>query len=317
VANHRLSTLELRRRQPRGRAGSLVIATVSAAALLPLAGLAPLGAVAVPQVAGGADASNLQFEVVSVKPNRSGAAEVRWTFASGRFTAVNVTLKALISSAYGTAQQPLADFQISGGPPWLDSARFDVLAQVPGGAGGDAGTTMTASTLGMLRGLLEQRFRLRTHVESREQPIYALVVSDRNGRLGPRLRRRTVDCAAVAAGAATGEPCGGQILPGRVSSRGASVPQLVSGLARLMPNVGRLVVDRTGLTGTFDVDLSWTPDQLPPAGGSAMPTPTPPIDPNGPSLFTALQEQLGLKLESTRGPVPVLVIDSVAAPTAD
>ncbi len=176
---------------------------------------------------------------------------------------------------------------------------------------------MTASTLGMLRGLLEERFQLRTHFESREQPIYALVLSDENGELGPQLRRRTVECAAIAAGTATGEPCGGQIVPGRVFSRGVSIPQLVSGLARLMPNVGRLVVDRTGLTGTYDLDLTWTPDQLPSADRNTMPMPTAPIDPNGPSLFTALQEQLGLKLESARGPVPVLMIDSVDLPTAD
>jgi uncharacterized protein (TIGR03435 family) len=83
-----------------------------------------------------------------------------------------------------------------------------------------------------------------------------------------------------------------------------------------MPNVGRLVVDRTGLTGTYDLDLTWTPDQ-PPSERNAIPMPTAPIDPNGPSLFTALQEQLGLKLESARGPVPVLMIDSVDLPTAD
>lgn len=293
-----------------------IVAALATAVLL-LAGIAPLRAVTVPQVAGGIDASSLMFEVASVKPNRSGATEVRWTFENGRFTAVNVTLKALVSSAFGSPQQPLPDFQIAGGPSWLDSARFDVLAQVRAAPGADNRTTMTASTLRMLRSLLEARFQLRTHVESREQPIYALVLSDKNGALGPQLRRRTVDCAAIAAGTAAGEPCGGQIVPGRVSSRGASISQLVSGLARLMPNVGRLVVDRTGLTGTYDLDLTWTPDQLPSADRNAMPMPAAPIDPNGPSLFTALQEQLGLKLESARGPVPVLMIDSVNPLTAD
>ncbi len=304
-------------RQPRGRAGSLWIATVSAVALFVLAMVAPLRAVPVAQVAGGLDASSLMFDVASVKPNRSDATEIRWTFASGRFTAVNVTLKALISSAYGSPQQPLPDFQISGGPSWLNSARFDVLAQVPADAVAENRTTMSASTLRMLKGLLEVRFQLRTHFESREQAIYALVLSDKTGKPGPQLRRRTVDCAAIAAGTATGEPCGGQVFPGRVSSRGVSMTQLVSGLARLMPNVGRLVVDRTGLTGTYDMDLTWTPDQLPPADRNPMPMPTVPFDPNGPSLFTALREQLGLKLESARGLVPVLMIDSVDLPTAD
>ena len=88
--------------------------------------------------------------------------------------------------------------------------------------------------------------------------------------------------------------------------------QMMSSLARLMPNVGRPVVDRTGLSGAFDIDLTWTPDQQP---INTMPNmPMPPIDPNGPSLFTALQEQLGLKLEAQRGPVDVLVVESVERP---
>jgi uncharacterized protein (TIGR03435 family) len=297
------------------RGGSRGLAALSTAVFLLLAGTAPLRGGVGPQDTGGADAGRLVFEAASVKSNRSGATDIRWTFVNGRFTAVNVTLKALVSSAFGSPQQPLADFQIAGGPPWLDSARFDVLAQVPEATTGDNRTTMTASTLGMLRSLLAARFRLRTHVESREQPIYALVVRDKDGALGPQLRRRTVDCAAIAAGTATGEPCGGQIVPGRVSARGVSIPQLVSGLARLMPDVGRLVVDRTGLTGTYDMDLTWTSDQLPSADRDATPMPAAPIDPDGPSLFTALQEQLGLKLESARGPVDVVVIDSVQPPS--
>jgi uncharacterized protein (TIGR03435 family) len=176
---------------------------------------------------------------------------------------------------------------------------------------------------GRLRALLEQRFYLKAYFESRDQPIYALVRANGNRTLGQRLRPRTVDCAAVAAGVATGERCGGQIFPGNVSARGITMTQFVSGLARLMPNVDRNVLDRTGLTGTFDLDLTWTPDQsLMDSSAAGMPMPgmpagvqVPPVD--GPSLFTALQEQLGLRLESTSGPVQVLIIDDVARPNED
>jgi uncharacterized protein (TIGR03435 family) len=256
-----------------------------------------------------------RFEVASIKPNQSGTSTIRWTFEGGRFTAVNVTLKALVSSAYAPPQQPLADFQIAGGPRWLDSARFDVTAVAPPDAGRGSGIP-SAAALGMLRTLLEERFQLRTHFEARERAMYALVLNE-EGRLGPRLRQRTADCAAVASGAVKGDPCGGRIFPGNVSARGASMGQFVSGLARLMPDVGRLVVDRTGLTGTYDVDLTWTPDALPTVDPSAGPMPIPPVDPNGPSLVTALREQLGLKLESVRGSVQVLVIDSASEPTPD
>ncbi|HEU4692888.1 MAG TPA: TIGR03435 family protein [Vicinamibacterales bacterium] len=256
-----------------------------------------------------------RFEAASIKPNQTGTSTIRWTFENGRFTAVNVTLKALVSSAYGSPQQPLADFQMAGGPRWLDSARFDVTAVAPPDARRGGGV-LSAAALGMLRTLLEERFQLRAHFEAREQAIYALVLNE-EGRVGPRLRQRTADCAAVASGAVKGEPCGGQIFPGSVSARGTSMAQLVSGLARLMPNVGRLVVDRTGLTGTYDVDLTWTPDQVPAVDPSPGPMPIPPVDPNGPSLFTALREQLGLKLESARGSVQVLIIDNAAELTPD
>jgi uncharacterized protein (TIGR03435 family) len=256
-----------------------------------------------------------RFEVASIKPNQSDASTIRWTFENGRFTAVNVTLKALVSSAYGSPQQPLADFQIAGGPRWLDSSRFDIAAVAPPDASRGSGVS-PAAAVGMLRTLLEERFQLRAHFEAREQAIYALVLNE-EGRLGPRLRQRTADCAAVASGAVKGDPCGGQIFPGNISARGTSMTQLVSGLARLMPNVGRMVVDRTGLTGTYDMDLTWTPDQLPTVDPSAGPMPIPRVDPSGPSLFTALREQLGLKLESARGSVQVLIIDSAGEPTPD
>jgi uncharacterized protein (TIGR03435 family) len=247
-------------------------------------------------------AQSPRFDVVSIKLHTTGPETVRWTFENGRFTSTNVTLQMLVSTAYGPPQQPLPDFLITGAPGWSTTDRFDVN-----------GTTMSDAALPvLLRDLLETRFSLKSHFATREMPIYALVLARRDGMLGPNLRRVERDCAAIAAGRVAGEPCGGQIHPGQVSARGVTMTQIVSGLARLMPGVERPVRDRTGLSGSFDMDLTWTPDR--PVVGPTPDTPIAPIDPNSPSLFTALQEQLGLKLEPQRGQVDVLVIDSVSMP---
>lgn len=281
-----------------------------------------LAAAVVPAVSAAPQAMHGAFEVASVRSNRGSATSVEWRWQNGRLTAINVTLKMLMSTAYGSPQQPLRDRLIIGGPRWIDSERYDVVAVEPSANPGGASTP---EGLGRLRVLLEQRFHLRTHFERRNQPIYALVRANGNGTLGPGLRPRTVNCAVVAAGVAASERCGGQILPGHVSARGITMTQFISGLARLMPNVDRNVVDRTGLTGTFDLDLTWTPDQsLTNAGAAGMPMPgmpagvqAPAVDPNGPSVFTALREQLGLRLESTSGPVQVLIIDRVDRPNEE
>jgi uncharacterized protein (TIGR03435 family) len=110
-----------------------------------------------------------------------------------------------------------------------------------------------------------------------------------------------------------------RMTPGNISGGGMTMAQLASALGR-MPAVNRIVQDRTGLTGGFDFDLTWTPDQmpqLPPGGLPPGAPPLPPIDPNGPSLFAAVQEQLGLKLESTRGAVEVVVVDRAEQPVED
>ena len=111
--------------------------------------------------------------------------------------------------------------------------------------------------------------------------------------------------------------CGMRIGPGTLSGGGFPITEFSRTLSQF---VQRIVIDRSGLTGTFDIDLTWTPDQMPQGAGGAPPPgapPLPPIDPNGPSIFTAVQEQLGLKLDADRGPVEVLVIDRVDRPTPD
>ena len=267
------------------------------------------------------------FEVASVKPNKSGDGRINIGFRpGGQFTATNTPLRLLIRNAY-----LIQDVQLVGGPDWVGSNRFDIIAKaegdVPLAPPGTAGPMQL-----MLRALLAERFKLAVHNETRELPIYALVVARSDGKLGEKVRPATVDCAAIFAAARArggqpppppnpGErmPCGSRIGPGVLNAGSFSLSQLSVTLSQI---VNRTVVDRTGLTGNFDFDLLWTPDQLPqraPGTPADQPLRTngAEIDPNGPSIFTALQEQLGLKLESQRGPVEVLVIDRVEQPTAD
>ena len=174
--------------------------------------------------------------------------------------------------------------------------------------------------LRMLRDLLEDRFRLVTHFEKRQVSSYALVLARRDGILGPHMQRRSVPCTPATPYdpkqpavplLSEHQTCGGRVSPGAVTARGATMANLVSAIARFMPGIDRVVIDRTRLTGTFDIDLTWNPDT--PLGGEAFSVPT--VNPNASSLVTALQEQLGLKLESTKSSVDVLVIDRAEHPT--
>ena len=275
-----------------------------------------------PWVAAQTPSAAPRFEVASIKLNKSGPGPMRIGLQpGGRFTATNVPVRDLISLAYGQPQ-PLANFQIIGGPGWITSDRFDVAAKgegdVPLGPGGAPAISL------MLRGLLADRFKLVAHEETRDQPIYALRLDRADGKLGPNLHPATVDCAALRGANRGGPPpgppppgqappCGIMMGPGRIMSGGMPMENLATTLARL---VSRVVVDRTGLTGGYEATLEFTPDQsqLPP-GGLPPGVPAPPVD--GPSLFTALKEQLGLKLDSDRAPVRVLVIDSIEQPTPD
>jgi uncharacterized protein (TIGR03435 family) len=281
---------------------------------------------AVPQAA----AANPEFEVASIKINKSGDGRVMvQNQPGGRFTATNVTLRMLIRQAY-----QLQDFQISGGPSWLNDDHFDVVAKADpsalgGGTGGpafgapDSGPTPTQL---MIRALLADRFKLTVHHDNKELPVYALVVARSDGKLGSALKKSDVDCAAMIAAArgrgrgpmappAPGErmPCGFRVGMGTMTAGGATLAQLATSLSMF---VGRVVVDKTGITGGYDFDLTWTPDQMPqrPPGAPDPVFNGVAIDPNGPSIFTAVQEQLGLKLDSQKGPVAVLVIDRAEHP---
>ena len=261
------------------------------------------------------------FEVASVKKNTSGDSRANMrTQPGGRLVVTNARLKGVIAEAFGMAVPPsLIPARILG-PDWIDSERYDIVAK--------ASTEFQVSPDGpsrelllMIRSLLEERFKLVAHRETREMPIYQLVVARADGRLGPGLHKSDVDCDAIAAALRAGTlpprqpneppPCRLMGGPARTIAGGATMQQLA---ANLSVRQERLVFDKTGLTGRFAFNLAWTPDQLP---TDAPPPGIPPIDPNGPSLFTALQEQLGLKLEPAKAAVEVLVIDRVEHATED
>ncbi len=271
------------------------------------------------------------FEVASVKPNKSGEPRVMLRAEpGGRFTATNVTLRVLIRNAYGITE----DSRIVDAPGWIGVERFDVVAKAPADVPPMLpGQAATGPMNLMLQSLLEDRFQLRAHRESRELPTYVLVFSTSDRKRGPRLMPTAVDCAAILAKLypATGPapppppfvpgqppPCGSTGGPGQILAQGMTMTQLASNLSS---RVNRVVVDKTGLTGNFDLNLEWTPDQFQGAGPLGALPGAPPrgtgADTQGPSIYTALQEQLGLKLESAREAVDVLVIDRVEPPTPD
>ncbi len=282
------------------------------------------------QSAPGATQPPPQFEVASIKPNKSGDGRVMLSVQpGGRFTATNVTLRMMIRNAY-----QLQEFQITGGPSWISDDRFDIVAKAE--TGDTMGDPFRAEQNGqpsrgqlMIRALLAERFKLVVHNEDKEMPIYALVLARSDGRLGPQLKQSEVDCVALMAAGrgrgrgpmppppgppAAGAPpqCGIRIGPGNMAVGGSPITQVANSLSMF---AGRIVIDKTGLAGNYDFTLMWTPDQVANRPPGAPGPDAPPVDPNGPSLFTAVQEQLGLKLDSQRGPVAMLVIDRAERPT--
>ena len=258
--------------------------------------------------------ANPSFEVASVKPSISKEPGARFAVRGGRLVMTNVPAGAVILEAYGLQDY----FQLVGAPDWINVDLFDIEAKAP------PDIPITSASLGaatsplrpMLRSLLAERFKLVAHVEQRQVSMYALIKARPDGKLGPSLSSTQTDCAALrAAGQAPATTPGERPKCGLVGSVGSltagaiSIAQLVTLV--IAPRVGRPVVDRTQLTGYYDMTLTFRPEDLPPAGQSQ----TPPAAANTPTLTTALEEQLGLKLESTRGISEVLVIDHIERPS--
>ena len=257
------------------------------------------------------DADVPAFEAASIKESHGVST---MPLAPDRFTRPNITLSLILVYAY-----QMSEFQIQGGPDWVRTRRFEIDAK--------AARIVSADQMRlMVRRLLAERFDLKTHLETRDLPRYALVLARSDRRLGPRLKQSAVDCPAIVAARGPnykmpvgppqpGDPpsCGLRVRLGGGSQTMTAEGQPMSAIAKLLqPQAGRVVIDKTGLTGTWDLELETEP-QIP--VGSGIPAHAFGKPREGLSLSTALPEQLGLKLESERGPVDVLVIDSVDLPT--
>jgi uncharacterized protein (TIGR03435 family) len=225
------------------------------------------------------------FEVASIKPNKGDSTNISSAATGDRFTSTNVTPLMLIAKAYRVKTE-----RISGGPGWVASERYDVEAK---GAGANR-----PDQLGLiLQSLLADRFGLVVHRAIKEVPVYALVV----GRSGAKLHE--VEAATTEGGSGVRAS-----ITGHLAGKKASMSDLAGTLTSLL---GQPVMDQTGIKGAFDFELHWTPDESQPR----LPEGAPPPETSGPSIFTAVQEQLGLRLQSSKGPTEVIIIDSIMKPS--
>lgn len=257
----------------------------------------------------------LAFEIASVKPNKAGPTSLqRAGLSSGeRVTMINVPMLTLLQIAYPGMTTIVGAPKWVGSPggPNFDADRFDVNAKA------DSQASVDQLRL-MLRTLLADRFKLAVHIESRPTDVYALRLARADGRLGSGLRPAAVDCRALVAAAAQTDPKPNKHPCGTVGTdlppwhvRGVPIGQLTIFRAQL----GRPIVDKTGLTGAFDIDFNWAPPWA--LTGAFDRSRFPTVDPTAPDLFTAMQEQLGLKLVSEKDDQSALVIDHVEPPTPD
>jgi uncharacterized protein (TIGR03435 family) len=280
--------------------GELAMSVRAICALAIAAAVLDFGSPAGTAQSASAPAKPSEFEVASVKLHTSSDQRMMMVAQpGGRFVAANVPLRLVIRTAF-----QLQDDQIVGGPEWLATDRFDIEARAAGMSGAP-----TAELLTMLQSLLTERFKLTTHREMRELPVFVLERARRDGSLGKGLR--LTSCPDVADDLSKPQPCANiSNGVGTLTLRGAPFDQFTPYLA---PFLNRVVINRTGLDGRYDIDLSWTPELRAQAPGTVSDPPA--VDPNATSIVTALQEQLGLKLNSSKEKVEVLVIDTLSHPT--
>jgi len=221
------------------------------------------------------------FEVASIRVNTSGSTSSSINpKPGGRYSATNVTVFQLVRSSFG-----VQDFQIADAPEWFYSLRYDIEAKAD-----DEAVTPDRLQL-MVQSLLKERFHLSYRRESREGKVLALVVA----KNGHKLKPVTGECVP----APTGGPCGSfRAANGRIEATQATMTQFA---ARLTRSLAQNVVDKSGLTGMYDLTLVWAPENE--------------VQGDAPTVYTAIQEQLGLRLESTRGPVDTFVVERVDKPT--
>lgn len=268
------------------------------------------------------------FEVASIRAYDPSTGVVLMRSLPGRFEATGVTVRLLLRQALGAQE-----YQLVGGPNWVNTERFAITAKTPDGS-------LSSATRAMLLNLLRDRFKLAIHSEVREVPAYNLVLARQDRRLGPTLRPSSSDCQAILRARADAPPqdkvplpgtpggpplfdpdnpqCGsGRSGPGILGGGGVELAQLA--LSLMQHTGGRPVIDKTGLKGLYDFALKFRSDPALSTNplGLPMPPVPPPADLGTPDIFSALQEQLGLKLENARAPLEVTVIDRIERPTLD
>lgn len=256
-----------------------------------------IGLILVPRISAQTQTSSPEkpvIDVASVRPNRTGGrSTILFEPANGRPTATNVTLKYLIKWAYN-----VEDYQISGGPKWIDSASFDIRATLVHDVRLNGSPVQRSYFREMIQPLLADRFKLVVHRTTRELPVYALVT----GKNGPKLQDSKEH-----------GPENMRMTGGRGLMVGQYIPIDILREA-LQQVVGRPVANGTGLSGYYDFRLQWDPGDDTPANSADGAT-SGSVDPAQGSIFTTLQEQLGLRLDARRGLVEVLVIDSAELPS--
>jgi uncharacterized protein (TIGR03435 family) len=251
-----------------------------------------------------------RFEVASVKPGDPNADRGSFGTPAGRFVQENVNLVSALLLAFGARP-----YQFGTLPDLILRDSFSINARMPAGAA-------RADVALMVRALLIDRFKLRYHVERKEEDAYVLTLVRLDGRLGPQLHSSPVDCAARMSALQQKQElppqppgtveCGMRNGRGLINFGGMPMSLLVQ---MLSSQTGKQVVDRTGLSGNFDVELQWSPESTGPLGTNPNGQPPTPGDP--PSIFTAVQEQLGLKLGPGKAPVDRIVIDHIERPDPD
>ena len=264
--------------------------------------------------------SETAFEVASIRRNVSGSTQERWPNLNpaGQLEVINLRVSDLVQAAY-----QVGDHQVLEMPAWARNTRYDISARLDPGVAAALQPTDRASAWGLaLRTLLEERLQLAFHRETQQRPVYDLMLARPDGKLGPNMRPAAFNCDALreqaAAAARAGAPspypeptdtriaCGIRPSAGRILQGGSELgPELMAVLGRA---AGRPVFNRTGVTGKWDFLLTFTPD-------AALLRATEPPPTDAPDLFTALREQLGLKLESATGPIPMFVIDRIEPPS--
>jgi uncharacterized protein (TIGR03435 family) len=257
-----------------------------------------------------------EYDVFSIKLNKSGNGMIRMMGSPDGFTATNIPFKSIIANAYG-----LKEDLVSGAPGWVDADRYDVTAKVSGDDVPTFKKLTSDQRNAMLQPLLADRLKLKVHYETRELPIYELVLAKSGFKLHEATPGDTYP-NGLKGPDGTAHPGMMMMQPGKITAQAIPIANLINILSRQLQ---RTIIDKTGLTGKYDITLQWSPEEgqgslfgvpppQPPPPGPSSDASTPAAS-SAPSIFTAIEEQLGLKLNSTKGPVKTLVIDHIEPPT--